>query len=263
MKDLKISLVQTSLHWENRVLNLTLLDDKLSRMKEIPDLILLPEMFTTGFTMNAHKCGEDMNGQAMHWLTAKAEQLQCVVAGSILVEENGKFFNRFIWMQPDGKYATYDKRHLFRMGNEHKSMEMGRKRTIVKLKDWKCNLQVCYDLRFPAWSQNRYENGQYDYDLLLYVANWPAVRRQAYQILLPARAVENQAWVAWVNRVGEDGNGVDHAGDSAVYDPYGNLFASAGENVEEIITVTLPGDMLPAYRRKFEVGPDWDNFQVE
>jgi len=261
MNDLKITLVQTSLLWQDIPGNLQHLETKLKGIGDETDLVLLPEMFSTGFTMDAAQYAETMDGDAVHWLSEQAEKMNCVVAGSLLIRENDRFFNRFIWMEPGGDFSYYDKRHLFRMGHEHKTMTMGVGKTIVELKGWRCSLQVCYDLRFPVWSRNQYKAGEFDYDLLIYVANWPAVRKQAYRALLPARAIENQSWVVWVNRVGKDGHGLEHSGNSAVFDPYGNETITAQDFKEVILTTTLSGQLLPEFRKKFAVGLDWDNFK--
>ena len=262
MNDLNITLIQSHLEWEERDTNLDSLSKMISQSEPNSDLIILPEMFATGFTMNVATCAEKMDGKAVSWLKDKAAETNAVVAGSLLIRENNKFYNRFLWMRPDGSFDYYDKRHLFRMAKEHETMTMGQQIKIVELKGWKINLQVCYDLRFPVWSHNRFTNGKYNYDMLIYVSNWPEVRNQAYKALLPARAIENQAWVAWVNRVGEDGNGIPHSGDSAVYDPYGKVHVVAREGNEEVVHTSVPGDLLPRFREKFKVGQDWDEFSV-
>ncbi len=220
-------------------------------------------MFSTGFTMNVQKCAESITGETLQWLRKKAKSLNCVIAGSLLIKENNKYYNRLIWMQPDGSFETYNKRHLFRMSNEHKTMSQGNKRKIVELNGWKINLQICYDLRFPVWSRNSYKNGQYDYDALLYVANWPEVRNQAYKSLLPARAIDNQAYVAWVNRVGNDGNNISHSGDSMLVEPSGKIRIHTIPGSEEIINFSLSAELLQNMRSKFKVGLDWDKFSID
>ncbi len=263
MQDLKTFLIQTSLHWEDQGKNLEIFDHYIQQVDQQADLIVLPEMFSTGFTMNAAQCSEPAEGTAFQWMQQKAVEYQCVITGSVLTEDGGRFYNRMYWVRPDGSYDYYDKRHLFRMGNEHKTMTQGNIRKIVELKGWKINLQVCYDLRFPVWSRNRFRDGEYDFDLLVYVANWPAVRRNAYLPLLQARAIENQSCLLWVNRVGKDGNGVDHAGDSMGIDARGQIIRQAHKDQTEILEVTLSARELKTFRNKFQVGRDWDDFEVK
>jgi predicted amidohydrolase len=262
MQDLKITLIQSNLVWENTDINLQGFDDKLDSLKLKTDLIVLPEMFNTGFTMNVDKCAETMDGKAMQWLKQKAQALQSVIAGSLLIKEKNMYFNRLIWMKPDGSYEYYNKRHLFRMVNEHHTISQGKERKIVTLKNWKINLQVCYDLRFPVWSKNNYADEKHEYDVLLYVANWPEIRNHAYKILIPARAIENQAYVVWVNRVGEDGNKIMHAGESMVVNPKGIKVINANAHHEEILHTTLSAKELIYFRQKFQIGLDWDQFSI-
>ena len=263
MQDLKVTLVQTNLVWENPKQNLKNLDDKLQNLHAPADLIILPEMFSTGFTMNVENCAEPMDGMAVKWLTKMAHLKQCVVTGSILIEEKGTYYNRLFWMRPDGTVDTYDKRHLFSMVNEHKIMTRGREQKIVELNGWKINLQICYDLRFPVWSKNKFKDGQPAYDVLLYVANWPEVRNHAYKSLLIARAIENQAFVLWVNRMGLDKNKIKHTGDTMAIDPIGKVIQKAEADKEEILQVNLSGELLTKYRTKFKVGLDWDDYSVK
>ncbi|MCB2221316.1 MAG: nitrilase family protein [Bacteroidetes bacterium] len=262
MQDLNIILVQTSIHWEKPHDNRIMFDQKLRTIDSFPDLIVFPEMFNTGFTMKASRFCEPAEGPTFHWIQEKAAEYKCVIAGSILTEDGGHYFNRMYWVRPDGRFDFYDKRHLFRMGNEHKTMTQGNHQKIVEFKGWKICLQICYDLRFPVWSRNRYKDGIYAYDLLIYVANWPAMRRNAYLSLLKARAIENQSCVLWVNRVGKDGHGVDHSGDTMGIDAYGNTVAVARPDHEQLLTLTLAGSELLNFRDKFRVGLDWDDFRV-
>lgn len=263
MQDLTVALIQADLAWEDIPGNLAGLDRLLAAPGPGADLVVLPEMFSTAFTMNAAALAEPADGPAMQWLRAAARRMDCVVAGSILTREQGRFFNRFVWMRPDGSHAAYDKRHLFSMGGEHRTMTAGTTPTVVELKGWRFSLQVCYDLRFPVWSRNRFADGRHAYDVLVYVSNWPEARRSAYQALLPARAIENQAFVVWVNRVGTDGKGIFHSGDSAVYDPSGNAVARAGVGKEEVLLATLSAGSLSEQRSNFRVGPDWDKFSID
>jgi len=263
MQNLKLVVIQADIIWEDVDQNLDNFEIKLSQIVERPDLIVLPEMFNSGFTMNVEKCAEKENGKTVNWVQQRAQEKDCVITGSLLVNEAGKFYNRMFWVNPDGSYETYDKRHLFRMGFEHHTMSQGLNKKIVKLFDWRINLQICYDLRFPVWSKNNFINDQYDYDVLLYVANWPEVRSFAYKSLLVARAIENQTYVIWVNRVGSDGNKVYHSGDSMVIDPLGNIVSQTKPGVEEFLSIELNLKYLYSLREKFKVGLDWDRFRID
>jgi len=198
----------------------------------------------------------------MRWLREKAKKLNCVLAGSLLIRDKGKFYNRYVWINPDGSYDHYNKRHLFSMAGENKTMSAGKELRIVQLKGWKIALQVCYDLRFPVWSKNTYNEEGHAYDILIYIANWPEIRKDAYQKLLPARAIENQSYVVWVNRVGKDGNGVSHTGDTGVFDPSGNSLIMADSGSEQTLHTTLSFDSLMKQRSGFRIGPDWDAFRI-
>ncbi len=257
MKDLTVALVQTSLYWERIEQNLEHFGRLLKPLKDKSDLILLPEMFTTGFSMNPAELAEEMNGVSVSWLKARAAELGCVVAGSIMVRENNRYVNRFIWMQPSGKFSTYDKRHLFRMGNEHRIYTKGKEQLIRKIGDWRVKPLICYDIRFPVWSRNRN-----DYDLLVYVANWPEPRREVWKTLLKARAIENQAYVIGVNRIGKDGNGIDYSGDSAAINPKGEIISTIQPNEEKVEIVTLSMKELIEFQEKFPVLPDRDEFII-
>lgn len=262
MRDLKVILIQTALMWENIDANISMFDQYLDKIAHKVDLIVLPEMFNTGFTMQVDKCSEPNEGSTFRWMQQKAVSFKAVITGSVLTEDHGKYYNRMYWVKPDGTYDYYDKRHLFRMGNEHKTMTQGNVQKIVELNGWKINLQVCYDLRFPVWSKNSYQDGNYAYDLLIYVANWPAIRRHAYLPLLNARAIENQACLLWVNRVGKDGNEIDHSGDTRAIDAKGLIVNEAQSYKEEILQVDLSAEELVGFRNKFTVGMDWDKHQI-
>ena len=257
MKDLTVALVQTSILWEKIEENLNHLEKLLKPLKDKTDLILLPEMFTTGFSMNPAQLAEEMNGVSVSWLKTRAAELGCVIAGSIMVKENNRFFNRLIWMQPSGEFSTYDKGHLFRMGNEHRIYTKGKQQLIRKIGDWRVKTLICYDIRFPVWSRNRN-----NYDLLVYVANWPEPRREIWKTLLKARAIENQAYVIGVNRIGSDGNGIDYSGDSAVVDPKGIVISNIQPYEEQVEIVTLSMKELKEFRKKFPVLPDRDEFTI-
>ncbi|MFC5410077.1 amidohydrolase [Larkinella bovis] len=254
---LHLTLIQTVLHWENPTANRAMLEEKVFALPEKTDLIVLPEMFTTGFTMNARSLAEPMNLTTFRWLKQMAAQTGAVVTGSYMVQEKGQFYNRLIWMEPDGSFDTYDKRHLFRMADEDRTYTAGTKRLIKSWKGWNICPLICYDLRFPVWSRNT----GLAYDLLLYVANWPAPRRTAWNALLQARAIENLAYVAGVNRVGEDGNGHAYAGDSSLIDPKGEVLFRQDQS-EAVFQTTLSLDELRAYRERFPAHRDADDFQI-
>ncbi|MDA9312765.1 amidohydrolase [Vicingaceae bacterium] len=257
MQKLTISIIQADLVWENVDANLNAFANKIQSI-ESTDLIVLPETFSTSFSMNSEALAEPMNGKAMSWMAEMAQNKNAVIASSAILKEKNKIFNRFIWMRPDGTFEKYDKRHLFRMGDEHNHFTPGRKRLIVKLKGWKICPQICYDLRFPVWSRNKKQ----EYDLLLYVANWPEVRTAAWEKLLYARAIENQCYVAAVNRIGIDGEGVNCNGNSMLIDPKGELIWKAPNQKESTKTVNLNFDELNSFREKFRVGMDADDFEV-
>ncbi len=259
---MEITLLQPSLYWHNPVANRAMLEERIFSLPEPTDLIILPEMFTTGFTMDARAVAEPMNLTTFRWLKQMAAQTGAVVTGSYVVQENGSFFNRLIWMQPDGQFDTYDKRHLFRMAGEDGVYTAGTRRIIKEWKGWRICPLICYDLRFPVWSRNTDgQSNELAYDLLLYVANWPAARRNAWNVLLQARAIENLSYVVGVNRVDKDGNGHLYTGDSAVIDFKGDiLFRQADLEVNHQQTLSL--DELQAFRAKFPANLDADSFML-
>lgn len=257
MRDLTLTLLQSRLAWQDPAANRAQFDRLIDGLERPGELIVLPEMFTTGFTMNPAGAAEPMDGPTLHWLAATAARTGSTLCGSLVIAEGGRYYNRLVWMRPDGSREFYDKRHLFRMAGEHEQYAAGSTRLVVTLAEWRICPLICYDLRFPVWSR-----GANAFDLQLYVANWPRPRRSAWQALLPARAIENQCYVAGVNRIGSDGNGVDHAGDSAVYDYFGQVLASAGEE-PQALTVTLDGAALARYRDKFPAWRDADRFELE
>ncbi len=253
-----ITLIQPNLYWHDPVANRAMLEEHIFSLPAPTDLIVLPEMFTTGFTMDAPAVAEPMNLTTFRWLRQMAAQTGAVVTGSYVVQTGaGQFFNRLIWMEPDGTFDTYDKRHLFRMAGEDHVYSAGTRRLIKEWKGWRICPLICYDLRFPVWSRNQ----NLEFDLLLYVANWPAVRRNAWNTLLQARAIENLSYVAGVNRVGEDGNQHYYAGESAIIDFKGDvLFRQA--DVEIVHQHTLSLDDLRAFRAKFPAQLDADQFEL-
>lgn len=254
---LNLCLIQTDLHWENPVANRAMLEEKIFALPETTDLIVLPEMFTTGFTMNAQAVAEPMNLTTFKWLKQMSAQTGAVVTGSYVVQEGGRYYNRLIWMQPDGSFDHYDKRHLFRMAEEDKTYTAGTRRLVKEWKGWRICPLICYDLRFPVWSRNI----NLEYDLLLYVANWPAARRNPWNTLLQARAIENLSYVAGVNRVGHDGKGIPYSGDSAVIDFKGEVMYRQTDE-EAIYQQSLSLDELKAFRQKFPANLDADAFTL-
>lgn len=262
MKALRITLLQTPLIWEDIQANLQAFEARIGKISDHTDLIVLPEMFTTGFTMNTAEMAQPMDGGAVAWIRSTAAAAKASVAGSMIIREKDACYNRLIYAHPDGKPEYYDKRHLFRMAEEHHYFSAGQEKVIVEEQGWKINLQVCYDLRFPVWSRNSYvksgEEVKAAYDVLIYVANWPEARINAWDILLQARAIENQCYVIGVNRVGKDGKGIFYNGHSRVIDPKGNVLAALNEGEEDIRTVSLDYDELAAFREKFPVGLDAD-----
>ncbi|MCS6824629.1 MAG: amidohydrolase [Cytophagaceae bacterium] len=258
MQDLKLTIVQTSLHWENPTANLAMLEEKISHNRPDTDLILLPEMFTTGFTMNAASLAEPDNSTTLKWLKMLARQTQATVAGSYIVNEKMHYYNRLVAVYPNGEVMKYNKRHLFRMAGEHNTYSAGTERLIFKINGWSVAAFICYDLRFPVWSRNINN----EYDLAIYVANWPEARSSAWNTLLPARAIENLCYVAGVNRTGEDGNHITYSGQSAVYDYKGEPMVKFN-NEERVETIVLKKDELLAYRQKFPAHLDADTFRIE
>ncbi len=255
--DLRISLVQSRLLWEDIPGNLAAFTEKI---KTIPtgstDVILLPETFTTGFSMHTPELAEDEEGPSLAWMRVMASEKQAVVAGSIIFREGEQYFNRFLWVRPDGSHSHYNKRHCFTLAGEQEHFTPGNARLIVECKGWRLCPMICYDLRFPVWS--RYRG---DYDVLLYVANWPRPRNEAWKTLLRGRAIENQCYTIGVNRVGEDEKGLAYSGDSAVIDYAGAPLYQASE-VEGIFTLSLSAEKQQIFRKKLAFLADRDIFEV-
>ncbi len=260
---MKITLIQTRLAWEQPEKNRAHFGQLINSISENTDLIILPEMFTTGFTMAPEKNAEPAEGATLAWMREMATKKKAVICGSVSVAENKKFYNRLYWVEPQGSYKTYDKRHLFRMADEDQHYTAGNKKLITELKGWKLCPLVCYDLRFPVWSRNRFKNGSWDYDVLIYVANWPAVRAYPWKQLLIARAIENQCYVIGLNRIGEDGNGYDHSGDSLVIGPKGEVLSAIPPSQENVFTISLDKTSLEEFRTKFPAGLDADDFEIK
>jgi omega-amidase len=263
--ELAVTLVQCSLSWEEAEENRSSIKSLLYSHKATSDLIILPEMFTTGFSMNAKSLAEQMDGKTHLWMKEMAEDLDSVLIGSLIIEASGKYYNRLLVVSPSGKTEHYDKRHLFSFAGEDENYHPGLDRLIFECHGWRICPLVCYDLRFPIWSRNAELNGGVDanlFDLLIYVANWPKARRQPWINLLEARAHENQAYVIGVNRIGQDGNNIEYFGDSVAYSPKGKKLSEIKANQISVETVLLNKDDLLAFREKFPVGTDKDRFKL-
>jgi len=257
MSNLNITFIQTELFWESKSQNLAHFAQLINDIKEATDIIVLPEMFSTGFSMQPEKFAEHMNGETVKWMLQQAKHKNAAVTGSIIINDDGKYFNRLIWSQPDGKIFHYDKRHLFGLSNEHEHYSAGIKKLLVEYKGWKICPLICYDLRFPVWCRNTEE-----YDLLLFVANWPERRNTAWKTLLQARAIENQSYVAGVNRIGNDGNNIYHSGDSSVIDPMGEVIFTQAD-LPFVKTFMLTKERLNFVREKLPFLNDADEFSIK
>jgi omega-amidase len=260
---LRISLIQGATRWHDLAGNREYYGALARSLKGATDLIVLPETFTSGFTNETLGNAETMQGESLAWLKKLAADTGAVVTGSMVIREGERCYNRLIWMRQSGQFDIYDKRHLFRMAQEHSRYGGGERRLIVELNGWCICPMVCYDLRFPVWTRNRYDRamGRFDYDLLIFVANWPSPRRHAWRTLLRARAIENLSYCAGVNRVGVDGNELHYAGDSAVLDFLGQPLVELGAQ-EQVITVTLDPAALAAHRERFPAWMDADDFSL-
>ncbi len=257
MSDLRITLVQTDIHWCEPEANRSMQEEKIWSLRDQTDLIVLPEMFTTGFSMKAKEFAEHENGISGKWMKRMASHTGALLVGSIMCADGGKFFNRMLMAFPDGRFEHYDKRHLFSPADEHKTYTAGRERNIIDYKGWRIFPQICYDLRFPVFSRN-----DLGYDLLLYVANWPEARIYAWQTLLKARAIENQCYSVGVNRVGTDGNQWKFPGSSMICDFLGQVI-SQGSDAEQIISSTIQLEPLKDFRSKFNFLSDRDHFELK
>lgn len=257
MEDLKVVLVQSALIWEDKEANLTHFSNLIQGLEESVDLIILPEMFSTGFSMNASELAEPESGKGLSWMQEISAKVQAVICGSLIIEESGNYYNRLFWVNPNGTYEKYDKRHLFTYAGEEKIYIAGKEKLIVELNGWRICPQICYDLRFPAWNRNL-EN----YDLLLFVANWPERRSYPWRHLLIARAIENISYTIGVNRVGEDGNGINHSGNTMFIDPLGEiLFEQIYEPIVKV--VTLSKEKLHQARERFGFLDDKDSYIIK
>ncbi|MFW9614606.1 MAG: amidohydrolase [Macellibacteroides fermentans] len=257
-ENLRVSMIQTHIIWEDLNENLGYYGELLRRISGKTDLAVLPETFTTGFSMNVEELADDADGVTVATVKKWASNYRMAIAGSFIAKENGKFYNRAFFITPEGEASFYDKRHLFQMGQEDLHFTPGNKRLIVSYKGWNICLLVCYDLRFPVWSRNVNN----EYDLLVYCANWPEARKKVWKLLLQARAIENMAYVCGVNRVGIDGKGFTYRGDSLIISPKGKKIADAGKREEVTRTVTLSMDEVTELRTKFPAWKDADTFTI-
>jgi omega-amidase len=258
MKDeLAVAIIQTDLYWEDVTANLSSIEEKIAQLEKPADIIVLPEMFNSGFTMNT-KLAEPVNFTTTRWMKQLAKQTNALLIGSFAVKDAGKFYNRLFAVFPDGSFVNYDKRHLFRMGMEHEVYSSGTSHSMIRWRGWNILGLVCYDLRFPVWSRNTATD---PYDLLIYVANWPARRASAWSTLLKARAIENQCYVVGVNRVGVDGNGLVYQGDSIVHDFLGESVCML-HSAEQCETAHLSKESLESYRNEFPAHLDSDVFHI-
>ena len=261
MSTLSFSIIQTNLFWEDKGANLTHLEQKIMGIESFTEIIVLPEMFSTGFSMQPEIHAETMDGPTIDWMRRLSETKKAIITGSLIIKEEDKFYNRLIWMLPNGELGYYDKRHLFAFAGEDQHYTAGNKRLIASVKGWKINLQICYDLRFPVWARQT-KGTESEYDVLLYVANWPEKRNHAWKTLLTARAIENQCVTIGVNRVGLDGNNNAHSGDSLIVGPLGEvLYHCAYE--EDVFTITLQKEEITNARSQFPFWKDADFFHIQ
>lgn len=267
MSSLTLTLIQSSLNWENKAANLAQFEQKIMGIAEKTEIVILPEMFSTGFSMKPKELAETMDGSTVQWMKEMAARKKIILTGSLIIEDNGEYYNRMLWVLPNGQTGHYDKRHLFGFAGEDEHYTPGLKRTIASVKGWKILLLVCYDLRFPVWSRQQSalkedESFHPEYDLIIYTANWPERRNHAWKTLLQARAIENQCYVAAVNRVGNDGNEIYHSGDSMLVDPMGTIQYTKAHD-EEIFTITLEKQALIDIRQKLPFLKDADLFNIQ
>jgi omega-amidase len=258
MSTLIISGIQSSLHWEDKEANLQMFEEKIFSISQPTEIVVLPEMFSTGFSMQPERLAETMDGETVEWMQRIAAKKKIILTGSVIIKADGNYYNRLVWVLPNGQIGYYDKRHLFAYGDEDQHYTAGKKRLIASVKGWKINLLVCYDLRFPVWSR---QQGDFEYDVLIYVANWPEKRVHAWTTLLRARAIENQSYVIGVNRTGDDGNKIKYRGESMAVDPVGEILYHKKDE-EDVFTVTLDRSHLEKTREKFPFWKDADRFKI-
>ncbi len=268
MSSLSITVIQSDIHWHNKPANLAMFEQKINAISEKTEIVVLPEMFSTGFSMEAATLAETMEGDTVLWMKRMAAQKKIILTGSVIIKESDQYFNRLLWVLPNGQLGIYDKRHRFAFAGEDNHYTAGTKRLIASVKGWKINLQVCYDLRFPVWVRQANRDGEEhghttepEYDVLINVANWPERRNNAWKTLLQARAIENQCYVVGVNRVGDDGAQIHYSGDSMIIDPLGEvLYTKANE--ESIYTAVFQKEKLTDTRTRFPFWKDADSFSI-
>lgn len=260
MSTLTFTLLQQALVWEDKTANIQNFSSIIHNIHEHTEVVVLPEMFSTGFSMRPEIFAEKMDGPTVTWMRNTAAEKKIILTGSLMIEENGQYHNRLIWMLPNGEYGYYDKKHCFGYAGEDKHYTPGSKRLIASVKGWRINLQICYDLRFPVWARQQQHDGP-EYDVLVYVANWPERRNHAWKTLLQARAIENQCYVIGVNRVGRDGNDIYHSGDSMVIDAMGTILYEKAHG-DDVHTITLEKQPLDDIRSKLPFLKDADPFTI-
>ncbi|HBL77898.1 MAG: hypothetical protein A2W90_01675 [Bacteroidetes bacterium GWF2_42_66] len=256
MNNLTATIIQYNIAWEDKRANFRKIEELANRI-DTTDLIVLPEMFSTGFSMNVSGMAEKMDGLSVNWMKQFSVEKNAAICGSLIIEENGKYYNRLLFVQPDGQVFWYDKRHLFTMGDEQTYYTPGNQRLIVEFRGFRILPLICYDLRFPVWSRNRN-----DFDLMIYVANWPAPRRKAWKTLLKARAIENQSYLVAANRTGTDANGIKYSGDSYTIDAKGKINRKLEKSKEGAISEKFSLESLHKFRQKFSVLNDADQFSL-
>jgi predicted amidohydrolase len=269
MSTLTVTIIQSHLHWQDKAANLRMFEEKIDSVKEQTEIVVLPEMFSTGFVIRPEELAETMDGDTLAWMKRVAAKKKVILTGSVIIKEQDeagvhgetRYYNRLIWMLPNGAYGWYDKRHRFAFAGEDQNYTAGNKRLIASVNGWKVNLLVCYDLRFPVWSRQSTENEGLEYDLLIYVANWPERRNHAWKTLLQARAIENQCYVIGLNRVGKDGTDLYHSGDSMVVDALGEVLYHKKDE-EVVFTIALDKSQLQTVREKFPFWKDRDTFSI-
>jgi predicted amidohydrolase len=262
METIRFALLQPDMYWKDANSNLKMFGNLISVNSEKADIFVLPEMFSSGFVSDPASVAEKADGKSFEWMQETASRYGRVVTGSLVVAEDNKYYNRFFWVNPDGSYQSYDKRHLFSLGNENREYTAGKNHTVVEYNGWKIKLLICYDLRFPVWARNSFANNEFGYDILLITANWPASRRLHWRQLLLARAIENQCYVVGVNRLGKDGNGWQYAGGSTLATPDGRWIPEQENGSDDIIFAELSKNELVQYRKSFPFAMDWDKFSV-
>ncbi|KEO72810.1 nitrilase family protein [Anditalea andensis] len=259
---LSVALVQTDIYWKDKSSNLSMLEEKIWSIRDKVDLIILPEMFNTGFSMDVEELAEHMNFNTGKWMRQMASQTGSVITGSLIIKDSDYFYNRLLWVTPEGDVKFYDKKHLFGMANEDQHFSPGMDNIILSLKGWNIRPQICYDLRFPVWSRNKGVEGMPSYDMIFFVASWPSPRISAWDALLKARAIENQSYAVGVNRIGVDGNDIPYVGHTSAYDFKGDPICFLSDR-EEIAIIHLDKQALEKSRAKFPFLKDGDKFVIE